>query len=86
MVFMLCLLVPFLILHVYLTIRTRKVVRIELRRLLKEDFWCHECNYLLLGNESGRCPECGEEIPEAQQKLLDARAPTELDATFEQPL
>lgn len=30
------------------------------------DIYCHECGYNLRGNESVRCPECGEDSPALQ--------------------
>ncbi|MCA9221410.1 MAG: hypothetical protein KDA71_13865, partial [Planctomycetales bacterium] len=31
---------------------------------------CAACEYSLIGNTSGRCPECGAEIPDDQRKLI----------------
>jgi hypothetical protein len=31
---------------------------------------CQHCEYCLLGNESGVCPECGTSIPKTQRELL----------------
>lgn len=46
-------------------------VRKELRRMLnKRSYHCHTCDYPLFGNHSGRCPECGAEIPDDQRRLI----------------
>ncbi len=37
------------------------------------DIYCHECGYNLRGNESVRCPECGEDSPALQN--ADPRIP-----------
>lgn len=39
-------------------------IALHLRRLRQES-WprCANCDYCLLGNQSGKCPECGELIP-----------------------
>ena len=42
-----------------------------LRRLARiSKLQCPKCGYLLLGNEGGRCPECGKEIPETLRRRL----------------
>jgi len=46
---------------------TRQKLRIRNRRLSGE---CIVCSYNLTGNLSGRCPECGTEIPEAQKQEM----------------
>lgn len=51
-------------------IRLRRRIRVELKKILHEDFWCHECDYLLKGNTSGRCPECGTAMPESQRSVI----------------
>ena len=60
-----------LILHAAVLLRMRRSIRLELRLMLKLDFWCRQCDYLLHQNTSGVCPECGAKIP-ADQKLLIA--------------
>ncbi|HPF39878.1 MAG TPA: hypothetical protein P5081_01885 [Phycisphaerae bacterium] len=62
-----------ILLDFFLVIRSRNAVRIELRRMLNEGLRCHQCNDLLHGNTSGRCPECGAEIPAEQQHQLGLR-------------
>jgi len=35
---------------------------------------CHACGYNLTGNTSGRCPECGSEILNSEQRRVEALA------------
>lgn len=54
--------------------RQRPRMRMELQRLLRHDqLHCHECDYSLIGNTSGRCPECGTDIPTDQRRLISNR-------------
>ena len=49
-------------------------VREELRRMLDSTLAnCRLCDYSLIGNISGRCPECGTDVPADQQRLISAR-------------
>ena len=34
-------------------------------------FPCQNCRYELLGNVTGRCPECGTDMPRSQQIALE---------------
>lgn len=50
-------------------------VRRELRRMLdKHASCCRQCDYALVGNTSGRCPECGTLIPPDQLRLISTRS------------
>lgn len=49
-------------------------VRRELRQMLdRRAANCRACNYRLVGNTSGRCPECGTPIPADQRRLISIR-------------
>lgn len=50
-------------------------VREELRRMLDSSAGsCRHCDYALIGNTSGRCPECGTAIPADQRRLILSQA------------
>jgi hypothetical protein len=55
---------------IWFTWRLQKPIRRELYRMLDEDIWCPSCDYVLVGNESGLCPECGTEIAQAQRQVI----------------
>ncbi|HPF39876.1 MAG TPA: hypothetical protein P5081_01875 [Phycisphaerae bacterium] len=49
-------------------------IRAELRDLAwRRSTNCEDCGYSLVGNTSGRCPECGVRISAEQQRLIAAQ-------------
>jgi len=52
----------------------QKLLRHELRRLLNSALYCKKCDYNLMGNESGRCPECGTAITEEDRRLISLKS------------
>jgi uncharacterized paraquat-inducible protein A len=49
-------------------------IRAEIRSLIDaQTEYCRMCGYSLRGNTSGRCPECGTEIPADQRRLISQR-------------
>ncbi len=37
--------------------------------------FCRKCGYNLTGNVSGRCPECGREVPDRGPAVTGSRLP-----------
>lgn len=67
-------------LEIWLYFWTIPRIRDEIREWIdtRESF-CRKCDYSLWGNISGRCPECGAEIPNDQRKRIEARTAFDLD-------
>lgn len=57
--------------------RCRKCRHVFVPRVAQDStIHCHKCDYDLTGNESGRCPECGWEIPKPiRQKIISPGGP-----------
>ena len=67
----------FLLVGAYALVWLRRGLLIRATRLAEERKWrCQACGYNLIGNESGRCPECGGALPEWQKGLCEATHPT----------
>ena len=64
--------VPFVMFFVGSLICFLICIRVALlgRVRLKDPTWCRNCEYNLLHNESGKCPECGQRIPVNQRRDL----------------
>lgn len=45
-------------------------IRLRLRCLLEREPYCLGCGYLLIGNNTGLCPECGTRISSQQMKSI----------------
>ena len=45
---------------------------------------CLRCQYLLIGNTSGTCPECGRHVPARQQEYLKAMGAEKEDRAVNQ--
>ncbi|MCB9854622.1 MAG: hypothetical protein H6818_02960 [Phycisphaerales bacterium] len=68
-------LIPILCLVGFLLARRQQpLIRAELQRIIfRLKYHCATCDYSLHGNTSGRCPECGAEIPPDQAKLISSK-------------
>lgn len=57
---------------VWLSHRFKQFVEVELRQyFFDKNTHCHHCCYSLIGNTSGRCPECGMAIPDDHRRLIN---------------
>lgn len=72
--------VPFLFLTALLHPKTKVAYGWRRRVALLAERRCPECEYSLIGNVSGNCPECGEPVPsELIGRLGAPRSPGEID-------
>ncbi len=46
------------------------VYRVRAKRMACNEPRCENCSYLLVGNRSGRCPECGTRVSRRCKKML----------------
>lgn len=73
-------LVPFLFLAALLHPKTKVAYGRRRRNALLAERRCPECEYSLIGNVSGSCPECGEPVPtELIGRLGALGSPARLD-------
>jgi len=57
------------------------VYLVRAKRAASKEPRCTECGYLLVGNTSGRCPECGMRVSRENRKKLAAMRLRSADAT-----
>ena len=73
-------LVPFLLLVALLHPKTKTAYGRRRRAALIAERRCPECEYSLIGNVSGACPECGEPVPsELAGRLVSPGPPAQFD-------
>ncbi len=64
-------LVVLLFLSIWLHRKSRVLIEAELEAyLLERATRCHACGYNLIGNQSGRCPECGTAFSDEHRRLI----------------